>query len=104
MIGRPNDLGPGRLPSSHMATIPSWTGLFNLLSRSAFPRHPHCAATCPGRHYFVKDLVSGDSQVTVAVTGGSGDTIDGNPTLMLTVPYMSYSLVSDGINRWLIID
>lgn len=62
------------------------------------------AASCPGRHYFVKDIVSGDSQVTVAVTGGSGDTIDGNPTLVLAVPNMSYSLVSDGINRWLIID
>lgn len=62
------------------------------------------AATCPGRHYFVKDIVAGDSQVTVAVTNGSGDTIDGNPTLNLTVPNMSYSLVSDGINRWLIID
>lgn len=62
------------------------------------------AASCPGRHYFIKDLVEGDSQVTVAVAGGSGDTIDGNPSLVLSVQYMSYSIVSDGINRWLIID
>lgn len=62
------------------------------------------AATCPGRHYFVKDLVAGDSQVTVAVADGSGDAIDGSPTLVLTVQYMSYSLVSDGVSRWLIID
>ncbi len=62
------------------------------------------AVSCPGRHYFIKDLVAGDSQVTVAVTEGSGDSIDGNPSLVLTVQYMSYSFVSDGINRWLIID
>lgn len=62
------------------------------------------ASSCPGRHYLIKNLVPGTSQVTLGVTPGSGDLIDGSPNLILTVQYMSYSVVSDGVSRWLVID
>jgi hypothetical protein len=61
------------------------------------------AADCPGRHYMIKN-VNQSGAVTIGVAPGSGDTIDGNPTLIATVQYQSYSFVSDGLNTWLIID
>ena len=61
------------------------------------------AADCPGRHYMIKN-VNQSGEVTIAVQEGSGDALDGNATVLLTVQYQSITVVSDGLSGWIIID
>ncbi|HWO56137.1 MAG TPA: hypothetical protein VNN55_01075 [bacterium] len=63
------------------------------------------AATCPGRHYYIKSRVPGTGyQIPIVVSPGSGDTIDGASVLNLIGVNHSWTLVSDGTSTWLIVD
>lgn len=60
---------------------------------------PH-AATCPGRMYMIKKATGSGSVSITAVAGY----IEGNTSLVLDVDKQSYTLVSDGVDTWYIID
>jgi hypothetical protein len=61
--------------------------------------------TCPGRLYYIKSRVPGTGyQIPIVVSPGSGDTIDGATVLNLIAVNHSWTLVSDGVGNWLIVD
>lgn len=61
------------------------------------------AATCAGRQYVIKAITAADT-TWIVPSPGSGNLIDGQSELRLKQLYQSTTLVSDGIDNWLVID
>lgn len=69
-----------------------------LVSATATITLPDAVAN-PGRQYIVKNIGVG---ITVTINTTSSQTIDGNLTLVITAQYVSFSLVSNGTNWYIL--
>jgi len=70
-------------------------------SSASFVIYLPAAASCAGRVYQIKK-VNSDEAKTVTVDPNSTETIDGETTLVLSVQYEGYPIMSDGTN-WVIL-
>ncbi|GAB4316566.1 MAG: hypothetical protein Kow0074_04570 [Candidatus Zixiibacteriota bacterium] len=61
------------------------------------------AATCPGRQYVIKKVSVGDTTRVVTMPG-SNDAIDNVTEISMKIQFHSITIVSDGIDRWMIVD
>lgn len=74
-----------------------------LLTRGSVTVTLPAAESCAGCQFVVKK-VSANGTAYIVPSPGSGDTIDGAVELIHSVQYQSTTLVSDGVDLWLVID
>jgi len=61
---------------------------------------PPAATVRSGFVLIIKDIVGNVNNNAITVSRGGSDTIDGQTSIIIDIPYASVSVVSDGGNKW----
>jgi len=64
---------------------------------------PPAATVRSGFLLVIKDIVGNVNNFAITISRGGTDTIDGNSSITINMPYASINLVSNGYNQWHII-
>lgn len=89
--------------SANLAILPSQTySYFNVTSTPIIFTLPSANSVAPGTFYIIKDATgrAAVGNITVNISVGSGNTIDGSTSYIINVNYGCLILITDGISNW----
>jgi len=63
---------------------------------------PNASGSISGRSYVIKDETGGAETNNIILNAISGNTIDGETSIIIESPYASLNIYTDGSNKWFI--